>query len=145
MARILGIDYGGKRIGLAVCDPEERIASPERVVASRGDVTGDAAAVAAVAAELDAAAFVVGLPLNMDGTEGDQAKRTRAFGDALGAASGKPVHYWDERLSSHAADTRLAGRGLTRGKKKQRQDAVAAAIILTDYLEANRTDETDRA
>lgn len=138
MPRFLGIDYGLRRIGIAVSDPDGRIVSPIQVLDGRGSPGADAQAVAAVAAELDATEFVVGLPLHMDGTESDQTRLTRAFASALEARGAGPVHLWDERLSSEAANTLLAERDLTRKKRKARQDAVAAAIILTGFLESTK-------
>jgi putative Holliday junction resolvase len=80
-------------------------------------------------------AIVVGLPLNMDGSEGAQAKRARAFGRRLGERTQIPIHYQDERLTSFAAEARLAGSGHTHQQKKERRDALAAAEILRDYLD----------
>ena len=143
MARIIGIDYGRKRIGIAISDPGRQFVSPERVIEGRGSVGADVKAVLAVAEELDAAEFVVGLPLHMDGTESDQTRLTRAFVKALEAQAPGPVHVWDERLSSHAADALLAEQNLTRKKRKARQDAIAAAVILTGYLDAKREPPAD--
>lgn len=136
MPRYLGIDYGVKRIGIAISDPDGRIASPVRVLQGCGSPRADADAVVAVARDLEAAEFVVGLPLHMDGTESDQTKLTRAFAAALQVKAAGPVHFADERLTSDAADALLAERDLTRKKRKARQDAVAAAIILSAFLEA---------
>ena len=135
--RFLSIDYGKKRIGLAVGDDREKIATPVTTVEARGSLADHVTAVRAVADDYDLDAFVVGLPLNMNDTEGEQAKLTRRFGDALEAASGKPVHYFDERLSSHAADELLAPAELTRKKRKSIQDAVAAQVILQGFLDAS--------
>jgi len=135
MTRYLGIDYGTKRIGLAIGDDVSRIAAPIEMVPATGSPADHAAAVLRVAGEYVVDAFVIGLPVNMDDTEGPQAKLTRTFGDALVGASGKPVHYFDERLSSHAADELLQPAELTHKKKKQRRDAVAAQVILQGFLE----------
>ncbi|UCF35149.1 MAG: Holliday junction resolvase RuvX [Phycisphaerales bacterium] len=135
MTRYLGVDYGTKRIGLAISDAGGTIASPLVTVEARGAVADH---VNAVLAETDDYAFdeiVVGLPLNMDGTEGEQARKTRGFGDALGAASGKPVRYFDERLSSLEAEEKLREADLGRGKKKARVDALAAQITLQEFLD----------
>lgn len=141
MTRYLGIDYGTKRIGLAVGDDATGIASPITVVQSRGRSADDIQAVIAVAQEYGVDAFVVGLPLNMDDTEGPQAKLTRRFGDALARSADKPVHYHDERLSTCAADDLLQPAELTRKKKKRVADAVAAQVILQGFLESlPRTD-----
>ncbi len=86
--------------------------------------------------EYDVAEWVVGLPLNMDDTEGPQAKTTRKFGQRLEEISGKKVHFFDERLSSLTADEYLAQAQLTRKKKKARRDRVAAQVILQTFLDA---------
>ena len=141
MARFLGIDYGTRRIGVAISDPGETIASPLTMLDARGRVVEDVRNALACADEHDADAFVIGLPLNMDGSEGGQAKLTRRFGDQIAAASGKPVHYFDERLSSAAAEELLVPAELTRKKRKARLDAVAAQIILQDFLDARAADD----
>ena len=133
--RFLSIDYGKKRIGLAVGDDRDKIASPVTTVQARGSLAEHVTAVLAVADDYELDAFVVGLPLNMDGTEGGQAKLTRQFGDALQHASGKSVEYYDERLSSQAADELIAPAELTRKKRKSIQDAVAAQVILQGFLD----------
>jgi len=134
MTCYLAIDHGGKRIGLAVAEDVMRMPAPVRIVPGAGDIAKDIAAVLPVAAEYGADAFVLGLPLNMDGTEGPQSKLVRQFGAALGKEPGKPVYYVDERLSSVAADEMLRPAELTHKKKKNVQDAVAAAVILKTYL-----------
>ncbi len=140
MNRFFAVDYGAKRIGLAVGDDHNKIATPVKTVESRGTLDDQIEAVVAVASAFDVDAFVVGLPYNMDDTEGEQAKRTRRFGDALGRSTGKPVHYFDERLSSHAAREMLRPAELTRKKRKAVQDAVAAQIILQTFLDTRQSD-----
>jgi putative Holliday junction resolvase len=135
MTRYLGIDFGSKRIGLAIGDDTTGIASPVETIEVAGTSDTAVRSVLSVAEEYGTDAFVVGLPLNMDGTEGRQAKLTRAFCDALTRSSELPVLTVDERLSSHAADELLRPAELTRGKKKKRQDAVAAVVILQSYFE----------
>ena len=88
--------------------------------------------------EQDPDAIVVGLPLNMDDSEGAQAKGVREFGRVLGERTAKPIHYQDERLTSFAAEARLAGSGHTHQQKKERRDALAAAEILRDYLDVKK-------
>ena len=134
---ICGIDYGTKRIGLAVGDLQGRIASPLTTLTIAGDLEAQARVVIEAASDFDVAEWVVGLPMNMDGTEGPQAKATRKFGQRLEALSGKKVHYQDERLSSRAADEYLAEGELTRKKKKARRDRVAAQVILQAFLDAH--------
>jgi putative Holliday junction resolvase len=140
--RLCGIDHGSKRIGLAVSDPDRSIASPLATLTVTGDLARQVGAVIEAAGEYDPAAWVVGLPLNMDGSEGPQAKAARRFGDELARISGKPVCYADERLSSQEADDCLRPADLTRGKHKQRRDRVAAQIILQDFLDGQDSDAT---
>ena len=142
MTRYLGIDYGTKRIGLAVGDDVSRIASPVEMVPATGSPADHATAVLRVADDYGVDAFVVGLPMNMDDSEGPQARLTRNFGDAVAAATGKPVHYFDERLSSLAADELLQPAELTRKKKKKRRDSVAAQVILQGFLEGGEAAES---
>lgn len=134
MTCYLGIDHGGKRIGLAVADNVLRLPSPVKTVPGAGDATKDVGAILPVSDEYGADAFVLGLPLNMDGTEGPQATLVRQFGQALGERTGKVVYYVDERLSSFAADELIRPAELTHKKKKNVQDAVAAAVILRTFL-----------
>lgn len=133
--RYLAIDLGDKRTGLAVGDDVTGIATPLEVVVTSSPAELQRRIRRAVDAQ-GPDALVVGLPLNMDGSEGPAAKKVRAFGDALGAALGLPLHYVDERLSSAAADEQMARTGLTHKGKKERRDALAAAAILRGFLAA---------
>lgn len=135
MATFLAIDYGLKRIGLAVGDDGSTVATPLRPIAGTGRVEDDVRAVLRAAEAYDLTAFVVGLPLNMDGTEGDQARLSRRFGDALARAAAKPVHYVDERLSSFAAEELVQPLDLSRKKRKARLDSIAAQTILNNFLD----------
>ena len=128
----VGIDHGTKRVGIAVGAVPPGIASPAEAVAAKPEHLA-LERIAAVAREHEAAGIVVGHPLNMDGTAGEQAKLAEAFARRLAAATGMDVRLWDERLSSFAADQALAGH-LTRGKRKARQDALAAAAMLQDFF-----------
>ena len=136
MPRFLGIDHGSRRIGLAVSDAGATLASPLTTIAASGNLSVEIAAILSCARDYEIDVFVVGLPLNMDDTEGDQAKTARRFGVELQRISGKPVHYWDERLSSHAAEELLRPAELTRKKRKARLDRVAAQVMLQDFLDA---------
>ena len=136
MPRYMAIDYGSKRLGLAVSDAGATLASPLTTLPSTGRMADDVANVLAEAREFEVDEFVVGLPLNMDGTEGPQAKATRRFGDELAKTSGRPVHYFDERLSSVTAEGLLQPGEFTRKKKKNRMDRVAAQVILLAFLES---------
>jgi putative Holliday junction resolvase len=129
--RYLAIDFGLKRTGLAICDQGESIASPLKVLTESKRLVE---AIIKIANEEQAEAFVVGLPFNMDGTEGPQAKLVRQFAETLGDQTSLPIHFQDERLSSFDAEGKLAGL-YTRKKKKGRLDAVAAASILQSFLE----------
>ncbi|GMV97469.1 MAG: Holliday junction resolvase RuvX [Phycisphaerae bacterium] len=138
MSRFLGVDFGVKRIGLAVGEAGSGIATPLRVLNARPATAENAAAILAAAQEYDAAGIVIGLPLNMDGTEGQQAQRSRQLAAALRRRTKRAVVLHDERLTSFAADQKLAGRGLSRGKKKARQDALAAAAILQSFFDRSQ-------
>lgn len=134
--RYLAIDFGTKRIGLAVGDDQLRLASPLSSVAATANWEENAAAVLREADGYGVDELVIGLPLNMDDTEGPQAKLTRRFGDSLAKCGSKPVHYFDERLSSAAADDLLRPAELTNKKHRSKRDGVAAQVILQDFLDA---------
>ena len=131
--RYLGIDYGQKRTGLAICDGGEMIASPLKVLTVGQDEL--VAGIAKIVKHENVDAVVLGLPLNMDGTAGYQAKRVRAFAAQMKDRIDIPIHFQDERLSSFEAEGKLSGVELTRKKKKKRLDAVAAAAILQSFLD----------
>lgn len=132
--RYLGVDYGTKRIGLAVAESAGGIASPLKMINSHPQTAENARAILRAADEYAAEAVVIGLPLNMDGTEGPQAKLSRTLADTLRELGSLPVHLHDERLTSHAADHRLLDRELTRKQKKARHDALAAQVLLESFL-----------
>jgi putative Holliday junction resolvase len=133
--RYLAIDYGTKRIGLAICDPSETIASPLAVLEGQADPIGK---IKAVVERENVVAIVVGLPLNMDDSVGPQAKTVFQFGEQLKKALNIPVYFQDERLSSFGAEEKLAPADFTRKKKSKHLDAVAAAEILEAFLEHRR-------
>jgi len=135
MARVLGVDYGEKRIGLAVSDPEGLIATPLGVQ----DVTGRKDAVDAVgraAGETGAERIVVGLPLNMDGSAGPMAEKVQVFAERLRTRTGLPVDTWDERLSTRLVERTLIEADVSRRKRKGLRDKLAAGVILQGYLDA---------
>ncbi len=134
--RVLGIDYGHRRIGVAVSDEGRRLATPLTTIEERDPARALAAAVALVEQEAPTL-LVIGLPLNMDGTEGPMARASRDFAVALERRTEVPHAMWDERLSSHQADVLMSGSGLTRKKKKARRDRIAAQCILTSWLESH--------
>ena len=130
--RYLAIDYGTKRTGLAICDATETISSPLTVLHGQKGLLKKISEI--VEAE-DVGAVVVGLPLNMTGTESAQTNLARKFAEKLKDQLSVPVHFQDERLSSFGAEEKLAPAEYTRGKRKKRVDAVAAAEILEAFLE----------
>jgi putative Holliday junction resolvase len=131
--RYLAIDLGAKRTGLAAGDDVVGLVQPVEVVqVPRGPALLDALARAIDRHGPDA--LVIGLPLNMDGTEGGATADVRAFGAALAGRVGLPVHYHDERLSSFEADQRMARSGRTHREKKELRDALAACAILEAWL-----------
>jgi len=132
--RVAGIDYGRKRIGVAVCDAERIIASPLCVHQTSGDQAADAAFFQGLARREDLVGFVVGLPLHADGTSSGMAREAERFGGWLGRATGLPVVFQDERYTSHEAAGLLAGVGLSRGQKKRRSDAIAAQLVLQGWM-----------
>ncbi len=144
--RYLAIDLGDKRTGLAIGDSLTGVVSPLAVVeVAISERTGEALletlakAIAEQLGEASAGELVVGLPMNMDGTEGPRAKGVREFGARLRNRTGRVVHFQDERLTSSEADWAMARTGMTRGQKKAKRDALAAAAILRDFLASNKT------
>ena len=140
--RLLGVDYGSVRIGLFVSDAELRIASPLPVHERRG-AERDAAYFRTLIESEEIGGLVVGLPLHLDGREGQKAAETRAFGAWLTEATGLPVVFWDERFSTVEAESALWQAGLTHKKRKARRDRVAAQMVLQAYLDAGCPDESD--
>jgi putative Holliday junction resolvase len=133
--RIIGIDFGEKRIGVAAGDDRTRLAVPVDTVESRGDPVSE---IATIAAERHAEALVIGLPLSLTGAEGPQAARVRAVVDALAQRLSIPVHTHDERLTTSQA-ARLPGGGTRKSKGgAASRDAVAASIMLQAYLDSQR-------
>lgn len=138
--RLLGLDIGHRRIGVAVSDPLGIVASPWGYVTVGRD--GGLGEVCALAARLEVVRIVVGLPLAMDGREFDAAHQVRDWVGRLRERVGVPVELWDERLSTMAAERTLLESGMRREKRKVRRDAVAAALILQSYLEAHGGDRS---
>ncbi|MCP4262145.1 MAG: Holliday junction resolvase RuvX [Planctomycetes bacterium] len=134
--RYLAIDYGTKRTGLAICDSAETIASPLAVIQGQKELIKK---ISEVVEKEEIEAVVLGLPLNMDGSEGAQSKLVLKFGKQLQNGLKIPVLLQDERLSSFSAEEKLASANYTRGKRKKRIDAVAAAEILESFLEQNKS------
>ena len=139
MKRKIALDVGDVRIGVAVSDLLGITANPrETYVRKKGDLNADIAYFCEYAKREEADAFVLGLPKNMDGTEGDRVVVTRQFGDMLQEASGLPVLYQDERLTTVSAERMLIDADVRREKRKKVIDKVAATIILQSYLDSHR-------
>jgi len=134
MKRYLAFDIGDKRTGVAVGDDLLKQAGPVDMFETR-DEADLLAHVTHAINTYGPDEIVVGLPLNMDGTEGPAAKRIHRLADAIQEKTGLVVHRFDERLTSFEADDQMRQSGLTRGQKKARRDALAAAAILRDFLE----------
>jgi putative Holliday junction resolvase len=133
--RLLGIDYGAKRIGVAVTDPERRLASPLENYTRRGE-GADLAWLRKLVAEERVAGFVVGLPVFASGDESPSSVEARRYGAWLHEATGLPVAFFDERYTSALADEYLGGARLTKAQKKARRDMLAAQILLSAFLES---------
>lgn len=143
--RLAGIDYGRRRIGVAICDAERIICSPLCVHQTTGDRAVDTAFFQRLVAAETIAGFVVGLPVHADGTDSAMSVEVERFGGWLGRITGRPVVFQDERYSSREADGMLAGIGMTRGRKKARTDAVAAQVVLQSWLESQSRGERPTA
>jgi putative holliday junction resolvase len=137
MGRLMGLDLGEKRIGVAITDVQQTMAFPERVL-TRRSAKADRQALAALARDLHADGVVIGLPLSMEGEFGPNAERARNFGQYLGLVLRLPIVFQDERLTTVEAEERLRESGLSPAERRRRIDAAAAAIILEDYMRAQR-------
>jgi len=131
---LLGLDFGTKTIGVAVSDTFRHVASPlETIRRTRFGV--DAARLLAIATGREAGGFVVGLPRNMDGSEGPRAQSTRAFARNLAGLTALPIAFWDERLSTVAAERALLEADASRRRRAEVIDQVAAGYILQGFLD----------
>ncbi|MBP7830875.1 MAG: Holliday junction resolvase RuvX [Kiritimatiellae bacterium] len=140
MPRVLGLDHGDKRIGVAVSDPMEMIASP--VVILDAGQGGGLPEIERICREKEIGRIVVGLPLNMNGTAGPQAEKVREFVKQLQARlPAIPVTTWDERLSSRAGERVLIEAGTSRKRRREVLDKMAAQIMLQGYLDAHGPQE----
>jgi putative Holliday junction resolvase len=133
--RLLGVDFGQVRVGLAVSDPDRLIASPLATY-QRRDRQRDADFFRNLVVTEGVAGLVVGLPVHGDGSEGVKAVEARAFGAWLAGVTGLPLSFFDERFSTVQAEAALWDAGLTHRKRKARRDRVAAQIFLQAYLDA---------
>src|SRR5262250_3616863 len=131
---LIGLDLGSKTIGVAASDPDRRLASAVETIARR-NFSADAARLLALAAERRAVACVLGLPINMDGSEGPRAQSARAFARNLARLTELPIAFWDERLSTAAVERELIAANARRGKRKAVIDQHAAIFILQGALD----------
>jgi len=138
--RLLGVDYGSVRVGLAVSDRERRIASPLTTYTRRGKAQ-DARYFTTVVEEQEIARLIVGLPVHLSGVEGRKAAEAREFGRWLTAVTGHPVLFYDERFTTFEAESLLRRAGMTNKRRKARRDRVAAQILLQNYLDAGCPEE----
>jgi len=138
LGRVVGLDPGAARVGIAISDESRSIAFPRETVPARGGWTDAAKRVKEALAGDDVTLLVVGLPLRLDGTEGEAARRARGFGEALRAAFGVEVVYWDERLTTVAAERSLSEMGRRGSRRREVVDQSAATILLQGYLDANK-------
>ena len=134
-ARVMGLDLGTRTIGLATSDLTRQIATPLETIA-RSKFTVDAQRLLQLAGRESVGLFVLGLPLNMDGSDGPRAQATRAFARNLAKLSAIPLVYWDERLSTAAVERMLIGADASRARRDQVIDKLAAAYILQSALDA---------
>jgi putative Holliday junction resolvase len=138
LGRIAGIDYGTKRIGIAITDAGRTLASP-LAQHTRGDAAADARFFAKLAQDEDVALFVVGLPVHLSGDESAKSLEARQFAAWLHETTGVPVELFDERFSTSQAEEALLAGQLTSKKRKARRDMLAAQFILSAYLDSGGT------
>jgi putative Holliday junction resolvase len=137
--RILGLDIGGERIGVAISDEMGILASPLGLIRRGGNVENE---LRQFIEKYGPVLLVAGLPVGLSGREGPQAKEVREFTDALAEKVGVPLEYWDERLTTSIAERRLIGSGVRRKDRRDRIDALAAAVILQGYLDHAKWQKT---
>lgn len=133
--RLLGVDYGTVRVGLAISDPDRLIASPLTTLQRKSE-TADRAFIQKLVGEERVVEIVVGLPVHLSGREGVKAVEARAFGKWLGEVTGLPIVFADERFTTLQAENALWNANMTHRQRKERRDRVAAQIMLQAYLEA---------
>ena len=137
MARVLGIDFGERRVGLALSDPSATIATPLPTILRRAGKRPPVAAIVDIIQKHDVARAVIGLPLNLAGDETDWTEQVRDFAAKLSERAGIPVDFLDERLTSVQAERAVRSIGLKRSDREQKQriDAAAAVLLLQTFLD----------
>ena len=141
--RILGLDFGSKTVGVAVSDGLLLTAQGVETIERKDEnkLRKTCARIEELIREYEITEIVLGLPKNMNNTEGERVEKTKAFGEMLERRTGLPVHYWDERLTTVAAEQILMERGVRRENRKAVIDKVAAGLILQGYLDCLKTKE----
>lgn len=138
MGRIMALDVGDVRIGIAVSDPMGIIANPLETYTRSGDVNRDAQYIVKLAESREVTLFVSGLPLGLNGNENEQTRKTRDFIEVLASFTDVPVHFLDERFTTLSAERTLIQGNVRREDRKKVIDKVAATIILQNYLDSKR-------
>lgn len=141
---LIGLDFGTKRVGVAICNSEQTIASPLENY-TRQSTQDDARHFDRLFRDYQAVGLVVGLPVHMSGEEGQQAREAREFGNRMGEQFGLPVGFWDERYTSAFAEQHLIEAGLSKKKRKARMDKLAAQMMLQSFLDAPDRDRKPEA
>ena len=143
--RILGLDFGSKTVGVAVSDGLLLTAQGVETIERKDEnkLRKTCARIEELIAEYEITEIVLGLPKNMNNTEGERVEKTKAFGEMLERRTGLPVHYWDERLTTVAAEQILMESGVRRENRKAVIDTVAAGLILQGYLDCLKTKENE--
>ena len=143
--RILGLDFGSKTEGVAVSDGLLLTAQGVETIERKDEnkLRKTCARIEELIAEYEITEIVLGLPKNMNNTEGERVEKTKAFGEMLERRTGLPVHYWDERLTTVAAEQILMESGVRRENRKAVIDKVAAGLILQGYLDCLKTKENE--
>ena len=142
---ILGLDFGSKTVGVAVSDGLLLTAQGVETIERKDEnkLRKTCARIEELIAEYEITEIVLGLPKNMNNTEGERVEKTKAFGEMLERRTGLPVHYWDERLTTVAAEQILIESGVRRENRKAVIDKVAAGLILQGYLDCLKTKENE--
>ena len=143
--RILGLDFGSRTVGVAVSDRLLLTAQGVETIERKDEnkLRKTCARIEELIAEYEITEIVLGLPKNMNNTEGERVEKTKAFGEMLERRTGLPVHYWDERLTTVAAEQILMESGVRRENRKAVIDKVAAGLILQGYLDCLKTKENE--
>lgn len=138
--RVLGLDYGSKTVGVAVSDPLMITAQGLEIIRRErpAKIRQTLARIEEIITQYDVTTIVLGLPRNMNGTEGERVEKTREFGESIERRTGLPVIYWDERLTTVAADKAMIEMDIRREDRKDYVDEIAAMLILQGYLESVR-------